>query len=126
LSFQKEFLVKLFLRGGLFIVLSTFGKKIYDRIQKKNKRMMVTADLLYENKTYPATIKISEAIHEIIAEGLITIKSVVNHGRFETELIPKDGYIQHKAEKALKRSSENSENKPKRKYQRRNVRRGAL
>ncbi len=91
---------------------------------------MVTADSLFYNKTMKASEKISAAIMELRAEGLITIKSVLNHGMFMTELIPAEGYVQHESIKGiLRKEDENYSDKdikPKRKYQKRKVKRGLI
>jgi len=118
--------------------LSPFSLKIYKYIQKKNKRRMVTCDTLFENRSFKATEKISKALHELVAEGLITINSTLNRGRFENELVPKDGYIPHPTLRGtskvapvkgiLRSDSDDSQEeiKPKRKYQRRTVRRSLV
>jgi len=118
--------------------ISPFSLKIYKYIQKKNKRRMVTCDTLFENKSFKTTEKISKALHELVAEGLITINSTLNRGRFENELIPKDGYIPHPTLRGtskvapvkgiLRTDSDDSDEelKPKRKYQRRTVRRSLV
>jgi len=111
-------------------MISPYSQKLYERIQKKNKKGIVTADSLYEDKTYKATIKIAEAIKELQAESLITIKSITNRGRFETELIPSEGYIQHSNIKGVLRKEDDNEGEeektPKRRYQRRKVRRSVI
>ena len=105
---------------------SPFSLKIYKLIQKKNRRKIVTCDTLFENRSFKATEKLSRAIHELQAEGLITIKSTLNRGRFENELIPKDG-ISHDSVKAILRKGDSEEEiVPKRKYQRRTVRRSLI
>ena len=106
--------------------ISPYSQKIYERIQKKNKKGIVTADSLYEDKTYKATIKIAEALKELQAEGLITIKSITNRGRFETELIPSEGYVGHSPIKGTLRKEEEDDGIPKRKYQRRKVKRSVI
>ena len=109
--------------------LSPFSLKIYKYIQKKNKRRMVTCDTLFENKSFKTTEKISKALHELVAEGLITINSTLNRGRFENELVPKEGYVPHAPVKGILRTDSDDsqeEIKPKRKYQRRTVRRSLV
>ena len=110
--------------------ISPFSLKIYKYIQKKNKRRMVTCDTLFENKSFKTTEKISKALHELVAEGLITINSTLNRGRFESELIPKEGYVPHTSIKGVLRKEDSNDSdeelKPKRKYQRRTVRRSLV
>jgi len=77
-------------------MLSEYASSLYARIQRKNKKVVVTVDDLIQYTDYQDTDKIIEAIKELRSEGLITTKSINNHGRFENELVPKDGYIEHK------------------------------
>lgn len=110
--------------------ISPFSLKIYKYIQKKNKRRMVTCDTLFENRSFKATEKISKALHELVAEGLITINSTLNRGRFENELVPKEGYISHAPIRGVLRKEDSCDSdeelKPRRKYQRRTVRRSLV
>ncbi len=105
--------------------MNPYASKLYTRIQEKNKKRTVTADSLFENKTWKATEKILNALHELQAEGLITTKSITIHGKFATELIPKDGYEEH--EKVMEKLKEKEEpTQKKRKYQKRKVKRGVI
>lgn len=128
---------------------SPYSLKIYSMIQKKGKRKIITADVLFENKSAKTTERLVNAIHDLQAQGLITLKSIVNRGRFETELIPKEGYVERvkpaKRNPVLQEGESNlcaSEDsysaglvessvaaespRPKRKYQRRKVRRSLV
>jgi Tfp pilus assembly ATPase PilU len=105
--------------------MNPYASKLYTRIQERNKRQTVTADSLFENKTWKATEKILNALHELQAEGLITTKSITIHGKFATELIPKEGYKEHK--KVIEKIEEKeSVPQKKRKYQKRKVKRGVI
>lgn len=77
-------------------------KTLYSKIQNLNKRGIVTMDILFEGHGYSGINKITESVQELRSLGLITIKSIKNRGRFETELIPKDGYICHEPKKESK------------------------
>jgi hypothetical protein len=117
-------------------MISSYSQKFYLRIQDKNKKNIVTVDSLFENKTYKATEKIANAIRELRSEGLITIRSVLDHGKFASEIITKEGYVEHMAAKGVLRkeeddseeeSLENGTQVPlKRKYKKRTVRRSAV
>ena len=127
--------------------LSPYSLKIYSLIQKKGRRKTITADVLFENKSTKTTERIANAIHELQAQGLITLKSIINRGRFETELIPKEGYTEHVkpakgtsilveedhcanndpwVEDGVVSSGCSTPPRPKRKYQRRKVRRSLV
>ena len=113
-------------------MLSPYSQKLYLRIQGKNKKGIVTADSLFENKTWKATEKIATAIRELQASDLITIKSVLDHGKFASELVTAENYIEHGGIKGMLRKELDEEitqeepAKPKRKYQKRTVRRSAV
>jgi hypothetical protein len=116
-------------------MLSSYSSKLYTRIQDKNQKNIVTVDSLYENKTYKATEKIANAIRELRSEGLITIKSILDHGKFASEIVTKEGYIEHMAAKGVLRKEETDEEESsegeslvplKRKYKKRTVRRSVV
>ena len=116
------------------MVLSLYSSRLYLRIQEKNKKGIVTADSLFENKTWKATEKISVALKELQAEGLITIKSVLDRGKFASELVTAENYVEHSGIKGTLRKGEDSSEEdssqemPKvpRKYKKRTVRRSAI
>jgi hypothetical protein len=115
------------------MALSPYSSRLYLRIQEKNKKGIVTADSLFENKTWKATEKISVALKELQAEGLITIKSILNHGKFASELVTAENYVEHSGIKGTLRKEENledgiSQETPRvpRKYKKRTVRRSAI
>ncbi|MCK9458738.1 MAG: hypothetical protein M0R80_03800 [Proteobacteria bacterium] len=116
-------------------MLSSYASRLYLRIQEKNKKGIVTADSLYENKTYKATEKLANAIRELQAEHLLTIKSVLDHGKFASELVTAENYIEHSRIKGTLRKEDDSEEDSseienlapiKRKYKKRTVRRSAV
>ncbi len=86
-------------------MVSEYATELYNTICRKNKRSTVTVDDLLVEKSYSDGIKIEGAIQELRQEGFLTIKEVRNHGRFETELIPKDNYIEHVGKPAIKTNS---------------------
>jgi hypothetical protein len=117
------------------MTLSSYSGKLYTRIQDKNKKNIVTVDSLYENKTYKATEKIANAIRELRSEGLITIKSILDHGKFASELVTAENYVEHTGIKGTLRREEDSEDEnvsgretssPKRKYKKHTVRRSVV
>jgi len=118
------------------MTVSSYASRLYLRIQEKNKKGIVTADSLFENKTYKATEKIANAIRELQAEHLLTIKSVLDHGKFASELVTAENYVEHAAIKGtLRKEDEDSEKESsegenpapiKRKYKKRTVRRSAV
>lgn len=118
--------------GGENLTLSPYSQKLYTRIQEKNKKGIVTADSLFENKTWKATEKIVAALKELQASDLITIKSILDHGKFASELVTADNYVEHAAIKGTLRkeldedASQEEPVTPKRKYQKRTVRRSAV
>jgi hypothetical protein len=74
---------------------SDYATKLYSRIQAKNKKGPVTIDMLIEDQDYQVVNKIISSIQELRVDGLVTIKSIKHRGRFENEIIPKDGYVEH-------------------------------
>jgi len=118
----------------LQLIVSSYSQKLYLRIQEKNKKGVVTADSLFENKTWKATEKIVTALKELRAEGLITIKSVLDHGKFASELVTAENYVEHSGIKGASRKEEDdfeegsSQETPKvpRKYKKRTVRRSVV
>lgn len=107
---------------------SPYALSLLERIKKKNKKKTVTVDLMMEGKTYKGTGKIANAIKELQAQGLISFRSIQNHGKYATEIVF-DGSVKHgKAPQKLRRD-EDPEEEPKkltRKYQKRKVRRSAV
>ena len=81
---------------AVLVMLSEYAASLYARIQRKNKKGIVTIDDLIQHTEYKDTDRIIEAIKELRSAGLLTTKSITNHGRFENELIPRDGYVEHK------------------------------
>jgi alpha-D-ribose 1-methylphosphonate 5-triphosphate diphosphatase PhnM len=118
--------------GGKNLTLSPYSQRLYTRIQEKNKKRIVTADSLFENKTWKATEKIANALRELQAEHLLTIKSVLDHGKFASELVTAENYIEHSGIKGTLRKESDEEitqeepARPKRKYQKRTVKRSAV
>jgi len=116
------------------VTFSSYSQRLYGRIQEKNKKNIVTADSLFENKTWKATEKIATAIRELQAEHLITIKSVLDHGKFASELVTAENYVEHSGIKGTLRKEEDVEatfgeeapSKIPRKYKKRTVRRSAV
>jgi hypothetical protein len=114
------------------MTLSPYSQKLYLRIQEKNKKKIVTADSLFENKTWKATEKIANALKELRASDLITIKSVLDHGKFASELVTAENYIKHSGIKGTLRKEsdegvlQEEPARPKRKYQKRTVKRSAV
>ena len=111
---------------------SPYALSLLERIKKKNKKKPVTVDLMMEGKTYRASGKIANAIKELQAQGLISFRSIQDHGRYATELVF-EGAIKHDgAPRKLGKdedpeSEENVEpKKSTRKYQKRKVRRGVI
>lgn len=74
---------------------SDYATRLYAKIQSKNKKGPITVDMLIEDQDYLTVNKIILAIKELRTDGLIVTKSIKHRGRFENELIPKDGYIEH-------------------------------
>jgi len=113
------------------MVVSSYSQKLYLRIQEKNKKGVVTADSLFENKTWKATEKIAIALKELQAEHLISIKSVLDHGKFASELVTAENYVEHSGIKGTLRKEEDFEGdseapKIPRKYKKRTVRRSVV
>lgn len=76
--------------------------KLYENIQALNKRGIVTMDSLLEGHGYSEINKITEGVQKLRALGLLSIQTIRNHGRFETELVPKDGYVYHEPKRESK------------------------
>jgi hypothetical protein len=114
---------------------SPYALSLLERIKKKNKKKPVTVELMIERKTYRASGKIANAIKELRAQGLISYRTIQDHGRYATEIVF-DGAIKHdRAPRKLGKDEggEDSESKgtkefskPTRKYQKRKVRRSAI
>jgi hypothetical protein len=113
---------------------SPYALSLLERIKKKNKKKPVTVDLMMEGKTYRASGKIANAIKELRAQGLISYRTIQDHGRYATEIVF-DGATRHDKPKKLgkEEGGEDSESKgtkefskPTRKYQKRKVRRSAI
>ncbi len=77
---------------------------LYERIKSLNKRDIVTVDTLLEGHGYEKINEITDGIKKLRDLGLVTISSIKNRGRFETEIIPRDGYIYHEPKKESKKS----------------------
>jgi hypothetical protein len=111
---------------------SPYALSLLERIKKKNKKKPVTVDLMMEGKTYRASGKIANAIRELQAQGLISFRSIQDHGKYATELVF-EGAIKHdKAPRKLGKDEDpeaegnEDSSKPTRKYQKRKVRRSAI
>lgn len=84
--------------------------KLYTKIRHLNKTTIVTVDSLLEGHSYGEMMRITDGLQKLRSLGLITIKSIRNHGRFETELIPKDGYVYHEPKKESRKVRKFKEN----------------
>ena len=82
--------------------MSEHEDKLYIKIQILNKKDIVTMDSLFEGKDFKAIDQITESVKTLRSLGLITTSSIRNHGRFETEIIPKDGYVYHEPKRESK------------------------
>ena len=82
------------------MTLSEYAQKLLLKIQKKNKTGPVVVDDLIEYTTFEETEKIIAGIQELKSNGLIVDKSIKHKGRFGTELVLTEGYIQHSEVKA--------------------------
>jgi hypothetical protein len=76
--------------------------KLYEKIQALNKRGIVTMDSLFEGHGYSEINRITEGVQKLRGLGLLSIQTIRNHGRFETELVPKDGYVYHEPKRESK------------------------
>lgn len=111
-----------------------YSLSLLERIKKKNKRKPVTVDSLIEGKTWTASDKIIAALQGLRSEGLITCISVLDHGKFATEITGFEGWKEHgkvpgklRAESSSEEiGSASAEPKPRRKNQKRNVRRSLV
>ena len=116
---------------------SPYALTLLERIKKKNLKNIVTVDSMLEGKSYRGSGKIVAAIKELRAEGLCTCETILDSGRFATE-ITFSGYKQHnKTPGLLRAESEDDETsdetstevepkKERKKYTRRTVRRSAI
>ena len=79
--------------------LTPSAQKLFDKIVTRNESRIVTIDDLITYKTYQEADEIIAAIKELIAAELIITQPAINHGRFETEIIPLGGITYRKGTK---------------------------
>ena len=85
---------------GTKMTLSEYAQRLLSKIQKKNKTGPVVVDDLIEYTTFEETERIIAGIQELKLNGLISDKSIKHKGRFGTELVLTEGYVQHGTVKA--------------------------
>jgi len=77
-----------------------YADKLLSKIQRKNKTGPVVVDDLIETLSFEETDRTIAAIQELKAAGLISDRSIKHKGRFGTELVLTEGYIEHGTVKA--------------------------
>ena len=82
------------------MTLSHYAQRLLARIQKKNKSGPVVIDDLIDYLSFEDSDQMISAIKELRENGLISDRSIKHKGRFGTELVLTDGYIQHGTVKA--------------------------
>lgn len=82
------------------MTLSHYAQRLLARIQKKNKSGPVVIDDLIDYLSFEESDQLIAAIKELRENGLIVDRSIKHKGRFGTELVLTEGYIQHGTVKA--------------------------
>ena len=83
------------------MLLSDYAVELLERIKRKNKKHLVTVGGLLEYREYAEMTKITDGLKELREAGEISTKSIVNYGRFENEIVLRDGHVEHKGSKAI-------------------------